>query len=83
MTRAKRHKIPVALDQNFFPVRRYGRDRKMRIIRAKRLLKQFDLQIDHTLIFKNAEALMLNGCRMLVFDLDEGCAVDRVVVARQ
>lgn len=73
---ATRHRIgvkfPVAIDQNFFPARPYGRDRRMRIVRAARLLKQFGIKVERTLIYKNAETQNLNGDPMLVLKLDEG-----------
>jgi len=62
-------KFPVPLDRNFFPVRRYGRGRKMRIVRAARLLKQFGIRIDHTLIFNHCPTQTLNGHPMLVLSL--------------
>ncbi len=65
-------KFPVPLDQNFFPVRPYGRDRRMRIVRAARLLKQFGIKVERTLIYKNVETENLNGNPMLVLKLDEG-----------
>jgi len=65
-------KFPVAMDRNFFPVRPYGRNRRMRIVRAARMLKQFGIKIEHTLIFKNSETQNLNGEPMLVLKLDEG-----------
>jgi hypothetical protein len=33
--------------------RRYGRDRKMRIVRAARALKQFGISVEQTLKFYN------------------------------
>ena len=65
-------KYPVAPDQNFFPVRRYGRGRKMRIVRAARLLKQFGITVERTLIYKTPETQFLDGHPMLVLKLDEG-----------
>jgi len=44
-------KFPVALDRNFFPVRKYGRGGRNCVIRASRLLKQFGLRVDETLVF--------------------------------
>ncbi len=64
-------KFPVPLDRNFFPVRRYGRDQQMRIVRAARLLKQFNIKITQTLIYKHCPTLHLNGHPMLVLDLDQ------------
>lgn len=65
-------KYPVAIDRNFFPTRPYGRNRQMRIIRAARLLKQFGIEVNRTLIFKNPQTQNLNGEPMLVLNLDEG-----------
>ena len=65
-------KYPVPLDRNFFPARRYGRDRKMRIVRAARMLKQFGIVIDQTLIYKHCPTQHLDGQPMLVLNLDEG-----------
>ena len=62
-------KFPVSADENFFPVRRYGRGRRMRIVRAARLLKQFGIEIERTLIFADAETVMFRGSPMLVLDL--------------
>ena len=64
-------KFPVALDRNFFPVRRYGRDRRMRIVRAARMLKQFGIKIDQTLIYKHCPTQNLDGHPMLVLNLNE------------
>lgn len=44
----------------------------MRIVRAARLLKQFGIKVERTLIFKNVETCRLNGDPMLVLILDEG-----------
>ena len=71
-------KCPVAADENFFRVRRYGRGRRMRIVRAGRLLKQFGVEIGRTLIFANAETVTFRGSPMLVLPLDEGIVSDRV-----
>lgn len=65
-------KFPVSRDENFFPVRRYGRGRRMRIVRAARMLKQFKIEIERTLVFKDVEIDHLKGDPMLVLKLDEG-----------
>ena len=65
-------KFPVPLDRNFFHVRRYGRNQQMRIVRAARLLKQFNLKITQTLIYKYCPTTYLNGHPMLILDLDQG-----------
>ena len=63
-------KYPVTADRNFFPVRRYGRDRKMRIVRGARLLKQFDISLERTLKFVEPELCTLGGVPLLVLPLD-------------
>lgn len=72
---AKRRRIgikyPISADENFFRTRRYGRDRQMRIVSAARLLKQFGIQIDKTIICKNAETTTWGGHPMLILNLDE------------
>lgn len=65
-------KYPIPLDRNFFPARRYGRGRKMRIIRAMRMLKQFGITINQTIIYKNCTTQLLDGHPMLVLNLNEG-----------
>src|SRR5476651_766561 len=54
-TRSIGVKYPVARDLHFFPARRYGRGRRMRIVRAARMLKQFGIEVDRTLVFNNVE----------------------------
>ena len=66
-------KFPVALDGNFFAAQPYGRGRRMRIVRAARLLKQFDIEVTRTLAFRDVRVEDLRpGEPMLVLDLDEG-----------
>jgi hypothetical protein len=59
----------VSRDANFFLARRYGRDRKMRIVRASRLLKQFGLQLEHTLKFHNTPVVIYRNEPMLLLEL--------------
>ncbi len=59
-------KFPRAVDRNFFPTRGYGRDRRMRVVRAGRLLKQFGLVIDETLRFPRTQVVMIGDDPMLV-----------------
>lgn len=59
-------KFPRAVDRNFFPTRGYGRDRRMRVVRAARLLKQFGLVIDETLRFPRTQVVMMGDDPMLV-----------------
>ena len=63
-------KFPVWQDSDCFRVRRYGRGRKMRIVRASRLLKQFGLQLEHTLRFHNAPVVTYRNEPMLLLELD-------------
>jgi hypothetical protein len=67
-------KFPVMMDRNHFPVRRYGRDRKMRIVRGARLLKQFDITLEKTLKFVEPELWTLGGVPLLVLPLDGATA---------
>jgi hypothetical protein len=62
-------KFPVWQDREFFRVRRYGRGRKMRIVSASRLLKQFGLQLDHILKFHNTPVVIYRNEPMLLLDL--------------
>ena len=63
-------KFPVAADRNFYPVRRYGRGRRMRIIRAARMMRQFGIEIERTQKFENAPVVMFHDSPMLVLELD-------------
>jgi hypothetical protein len=65
-------KFPRAVDMNFFPTRGYGRNRKMRVVRAGRLLKQCGLVIDETLRFPNTEVVMMGDDPMLVLRIVTG-----------
>ena len=64
-------KFPVAGDDHFFAVCRYGRGRKLRVIRAARLLKQFGIEIDKTLVFVRPEVVRFDGVPMIVLELDQ------------
>jgi hypothetical protein len=70
-------KYPVREDLHFFLARRYGRDRKMRVVRAGQLLKQFDIGIEKTLAYANPETISHNGNPMLLLPLDAGQIVSR------
>ena len=65
-------KYPVVMDRHFFPARRYGRGRRMRIVRAARMLKQFGIEVDATLVFPNVEVKAYGREPMLVFSLEDG-----------
>ncbi len=64
-------KYPVTKDAHFFAAGRYGREGRMRIIRAGRLLKKFGIEIDRTLVFQNIEVKTYEGQPMLVLDLTQ------------
>lgn len=55
-----------------FPVRTYGRGRRMRIIRGGRLLKQFGIEIGQTLRFNDIRSVTFRGEPMLVLQLGNG-----------
>jgi len=62
-------KFPVPQDLYFYPVRRYGRGGRMRIIRAAHALNQFGISTDHTLKFYNPPILYYRNEPMLVLNL--------------
>ena len=62
-------KYPVTEDRDWFPVKRYGRGRKMRIVRAMRLLQQFEIEVTQTLRFVNPEVVSFQGQKMLVLQM--------------
>lgn len=63
-------KFPVSADGHFFPVKRYGRGRRMRIVRAARLLKQFGIAVERTLVFSPVRVETFRQEPMLVLELD-------------
>ncbi len=62
-------KFPVPADRHFFPARRYGRGGKMRIVRAARALKQFGIEIERTIVFRDVTMEMFRKEPMLVLEL--------------
>ena len=64
-------KYPVTADGNFFPARRYGRGRRLRIVRAARAMKQFGIEVEETIRFENVRLASVYGEPTLVLDLDE------------
>ena len=64
-------KYPVARDRNFFPVRRHGRARRTLIVRAARMLKQFGIEVERTVVFENVAVERLNGDPMLVLEMEK------------
>ena len=63
-------KFPVREDKSFFPVRRCGRGRRTRVVRALRLLRQSGFNVDETIVFKDVEIETLRGDPMLVLSLN-------------
>src|SRR5436853_311828 len=63
-------KSPLAIDRHFFMIRRYGRGRRNRIVRAHRLLKQFGIELEKTIIFNSVQMVNYEGSPMLLLDLD-------------
>ena len=68
-TRSIGVKFPVAVDRHFFPARRYGRGRRMRIVRAAKMIKQFGIEVTNTLVFQNVEVKYFDRSPMLVLEL--------------
>lgn len=63
-------KFPVAVDRHFFPARRYGRGRRMRIVRAAKMLKQFGIEVTRTLVFPHVHVRKFRNEPMLVLELN-------------
>src|SRR5262245_53703423 len=63
-------KYPVPADHHFFPMRRYGRGRKLRIVRAAQLLKQFGIEVAETLVFCHPEPVEVNGAPAIILELE-------------
>lgn len=65
-------KHPDPRDGQFFPVRRYGRGGRSRIIRAAKLLKQFGIEVEQTVVFSEPETAIFKGLPMLILKLGSG-----------
>ena len=63
-------KFPVWQDADCFPVRRYGRGGRMRIVRAAYALKQFGIRVDHTLKFYDPPVVTYRNEPMILLELD-------------
>jgi hypothetical protein len=63
-------KRPVGKDRHFFPVRHYGRGQRMHIVRAAKLLKQFGITIERTLVFEDVWVEVFDGEPALLLDLE-------------
>ncbi|MGH9821006.1 MAG: hypothetical protein ACRD43_12640 [Pyrinomonadaceae bacterium] len=67
-------KFPVRTDSRFFPVRNYGRNGRTRVVRAARLLKQFGIEVEETIVFRDPETTTYEGEPMLAVNLDDATA---------
>jgi hypothetical protein len=69
-------KYPVPGDRELFSLRNYGRDGRMRIVSAGRLLKQFGIEIERTLVFRDPRVDPMGKKEpMLVLALDKAWSV--------
>lgn len=62
-------KFPVPKDKHFFYVRKYGRGRRNRIVRAGSMLKQFGITVEKTMKFENVRVEKIGQEPMLVLEL--------------
>ena len=65
---------PTPGDKHFFRVRKHGRNGRSSVVRAARLLKQFGIKIDRTLVFEDID--VVDG-PMLVLDLRTAVPIER------
>ncbi|MFT3744674.1 MAG: hypothetical protein QM785_10340 [Pyrinomonadaceae bacterium] len=70
-------KYPVPLDRNFFRVRRYGRGKRQRIVRAQRMMTQFGISVNRTIVFTNIKKVTYNEEPMLLLDLKTVRKIDK------
>ncbi|HQZ97280.1 MAG TPA: hypothetical protein PLP21_13240 [Pyrinomonadaceae bacterium] len=70
-------KYPVAIDRNFFRVRRYGRGKRQRIVRAQRMISQFGISINRTLVFTSIQKVLYDQKPMLLLDLKTVRKIDK------
>lgn len=68
-------KFPVREDT--FRIRKYGRGRRNIIVRAGRMLKQFGIEVNETLVFKDIEVVMEDNVPMLVLDMKNAEKINR------
>lgn len=74
-------KYPVTADGDFFAVRSYGRGRRLKIVRARRLLMQFGIEVKQTIVFDDPKVTRLNGVPMIVLELDKARPLTRPIFA--
>ncbi|MEQ1603817.1 MAG: hypothetical protein ABL999_03025 [Pyrinomonadaceae bacterium] len=70
-------KYPVAVDRNFFRVRRYGRGKRQRIVRAQRMVNQFGISINRTIVFTSIQKVTYDEKPMLLLDLKTVRKIDK------
>lgn len=70
-------KYPVAIDRNFFRVRQYGRGKRQRIVRAQRMMSQFRISVNRTLVFTSVQKVLYNEKPMLLLDLKTVRKIDK------
>ena len=71
-------KFPLAGENHFFFVRRYGRGRRLYIIRASKMMRQFGIEITETVKFPEAHIILINQYPMLVLDLNTAVKLNGV-----
>ncbi len=62
-------KSPVGLDLHFFPLCKYGRGKRQRIVRARKMIRDLGIEVDTTLVFQGVQRATYDGENMLVLDL--------------
>ena len=70
-------KFPVAVDRHFFRVCRYGRGKRQRIVRALRMVRQFRIHVDQTIVFRDIERSFYNHEHILILDLKTAGTIDK------
>lgn len=62
-------KFPVPADGHFHPVHRCGRNKKTLVVRAARMLKQFNMAVPETILLWNLRIEMFYGVKMVVGEI--------------
>ncbi len=70
-------KYPVAIDRHFFRVKPYGRRKRQRIVRAARMIRQFGISVQETLVFKPVRKMVYNKENVLLLDLNSADVISR------
>ena len=64
-------------ERQWFPARAYGRGGRLRVVRAMRLLKQFGVVVETTLVFEDVKVTMMGKDPMLVLEMDKAERISR------